>query len=125
MEFTLTFTRLFFWAIYLTAPLLIFLGLVIVGLGQIVSSIEKWDRFDGLYWSFITAITVGYGDLHLTRKVSKMLSVIIAFVGIMFTGIIVAVTLNTASIAFEKHADVQVLENVKKRFDLIEEKITL
>lgn len=125
MEFSLTFTRLFFWAIYLTAPLLIFLGLVIVGLGQVVSSIERWDRFDGLYWSFITAITVGYGDLALTRKVSKMLAVIIAFAGIMFTGIIIAVTLNTAAIAFEKHADVQVLENAKKRFNLSGEKIAL
>ena len=103
MELTLTFIRLFFWSIYLIAPLLVFLSFVIIALGQIVCHIEKWNKFDGLYWSFITATTVGYGDIRPVKKVSKVLSVLIAFVGLMLTGIMIAVSLNTATIAFEKH----------------------
>lgn len=116
MEFTITFIALFFWSVYLVAPLLIFLSILIIVLGQIVCKIEKWTKFDGLYWSFITATTVGYGDIRPLGKVAKVLSVVIALVGIMVTGIIIAVTLNTASIALEKHADEQVLEKMKEKF---------
>lgn len=116
MELTLTFIRLFFWSIYLIAPLLVFLSFVIILLGQIVCHIEKWNKFDGLYWSFITATTVGYGDIRPLKKVSKTLSVLIAFVGLMLTGIMIAVSLNTATIAFEKHIDISAIEEVKERF---------
>ena len=116
MEFTLTFIRLFFWSIYLIVPLLVFLSFVIIVLGQIVCHIEKWNKFDGLYWSFITATTVGYGDIRPLKKVSKVLSVVIALVGIMLTGIILAVALNTTTIAFEKHVDKSAIEKVKEKF---------
>ena len=116
MEFTITFAKLFFWSIYLVAPLLFFLSLIIIVLGQVVCRIEKWKKFDALYWSFITATTVGYGDIRPLKKVSKALSVLIALVGVMFTGIIIAVTLNTASVALEKHADKQVIEKMKNEF---------
>lgn len=117
MEFTIAFVELFFWSIYLVAPLLIFLSFFIILLGQIVCSIEKWGKFDGLYWSFITATTVGYGDIRPLKKVSKALSVAIALVGIMLTGIIIAVTINTASIALEKHGDDRVIEQMKEKFN--------
>jgi len=117
MEFTIAFVELFFWSIYLVAPLLIFLSFFIILLGQIVCSIEKWGKFDGLYWSFITATTVGYGDIRPLKKVSKALSVTIALVGIMLTGIIIAVTINTASIALEKHGDDRVIEQMKEKFN--------
>lgn len=117
MEFTVSFIRLFFWSIYLIAPLLVFLSIVIIVLGQIVGRLEKWRKFDGLYWSFITATTVGYGDIRPLKKVSKVLSVLIALVGIMLTGIIIAVTLNTASIAFEKHINKSAIEQIKEKFD--------
>ena len=117
MEFTLTFIKLFFWAVYLVSPLLLFLCFVVVMLGQVVGHVEKWNYFDALYWSFITATTVGYGDIRPLRKISKILSVIIALVGLMFTGILIAVTLNITSIAFEKHADQRVIEKLKEEFN--------
>ena len=54
MDFTLSFIELFFWAVYYAAPLFFLLGILIIGLGQIVCRIEKWTRFDGLFWSFVT-----------------------------------------------------------------------
>ncbi|MDP0560794.1 MAG: potassium channel family protein [Candidatus Endonucleobacter sp. (ex Gigantidas childressi)] len=117
MEFTLTFIRLFFLAIYLLAPLLIFLGIVIIIMGQIVCHIEKWNKFDGLYWSCITATTVGYGDIRPLKKVSKILSVLIALTGIMLTGIVIAVTLKSTSIAFEKHVTKSQIEAIKNKFN--------
>jgi uncharacterized BrkB/YihY/UPF0761 family membrane protein len=117
MEFTLDFIQLFFWVIYLIFPLLLFLCLIIVMLGQLVGRIERWHHFDALYWSFITATTVGYGDFYPLKKISRILSVLIAFVGVMFTGIVIAVTLNAATIAFEKHVDKRAIEKIKGEFD--------
>ena len=100
MEFTFQFIEYFYYGLNLAAPLLIFLALVIVLLGQIVGQRESWSRFDSLYWSFITATTVGYGDIRPLQKLSKTISVLIALTGMIFTGLIVALALNAASISF-------------------------
>lgn len=106
MEFTVEFIQLFFLAIFLAMPLLLFLFFLIVLLGQLVGHIEGWTKFNSLYWSCITAMTVGYGDIRPLKKSSKILSIQIALIGIMFTGIIVAITVNVAGKAFDKHIDV-------------------
>jgi len=93
MAFTFLVLQQFFYGIYLTLPLLIFLLLLITGLGQWVGRIERWDRFTALYWSFITALTIGYGDIRPMGKSSRLLSLLIGMLGIMFTGIIVALTI--------------------------------
>ena len=117
MDFTFTFIKLFFWILYLIAPVMAFLCLMVIILGQWVASIEKWNRFDALYWTFITATTVGYGDIRPIKRLSRVISVMIAFIGLMFTGLLVAVTLNTASIAFEKHIDQSEIVKIKQDLD--------
>jgi voltage-gated potassium channel len=103
MEFTLTFIDYLFTMIYLTFPLLILFQILIILLGQIVGRIEKWSIFNALYWSFITAFTVGYGDIRPLKKRSKIMAIIIALIGIMFTGIIVAITVTAATQSFKEH----------------------
>lgn len=112
MVFTLAFIQLFFWYVYLAAPLLLFLCFIIVVLGQIVGRVERWKQFDALYWSLITATTVGYGDIRPLTKIAKTFSVFIALVGMMFTGILVAITVNTATIAFETHIDMSFIKEI-------------
>ncbi len=90
------------------------MSFIIILLGQIVCRIERWGTFDGLYWSFITATTVGYGDIHPSKNRSKTLSVLIALIGVILTGIIIAVALNASSFAVEKHGDQSVIEIMKK-----------
>jgi len=106
MEFTLDFIKFFFFAVYLVLPLFFFLSLVAIILGQVVGCIEGWSRFDALYWSLITATTVGYGDIRPLQKPSKLLSIFIALIGIMFTGILVAITIETSAMSFDQHVDV-------------------
>ena len=101
MEFTFIFMRLFFEGLAFVGPLLFFLGLLITFLGQIVGRRESWNRFDALYWAFITATTVGYGDIRPMSSLSKSLSVIIALVGMIFTGIMVALAVNAVTFAFK------------------------
>lgn len=107
MEFTFSFLRLFIYGISLASPLLIVLALLIVLMGQVVAARESWGRFDGVYWAFITATTVGYGDIRPVAPLSKVLSVLIALTGMIFTGIMVALAIHAATIAFGGLAEVK------------------
>lgn len=105
MDFTFSFLKTFLYGLYYTAPLLLLIMLTTICLGQIVGHIESWKRFDALYWSFITATTVGYGDIRPTYRTSKVLSVLIALTGLILTGIIVAIAVRSATYAFNIHVD--------------------
>ena len=113
MEFTFTFLKSFFWGLYLMGPLLGFFAVLIIVLGQVVGRIEGWARFDSLYWSFITATTVGYGDIPPTKKSARMLAIVIAFVGLLFTGLLVATMLETVSITFREMGDLERMTTVR------------
>ena len=118
MEFTATFLHVFGWAIYLSSPLLIALALIVIILGQIVTFIEKWNKFDGFYWSFVTATTVGYGDIRPVKKLPRILSIFIAITGILFTGIILSAAVRSSSISIETHIEPSTVkaiqENIKQ-----------
>jgi voltage-gated potassium channel len=60
---------------------------------------------DAMYYAFITATTVGYGDFHPRKRPSKFLAIVIALVGIIFTGIVVAVALHAGLYAFKETND--------------------
>ena len=103
MEFTLLFLKFFLKALVLGAPLLAFFFLLLVLLGHWVGKLEGWSRFDAFYWSFITALTVGYGDFRPSSRKSKLLALATATVGIMFSGVFVAVTVAAATEAFRQY----------------------
>ena len=81
-------------------------------MGLIVGQIESWRRFDSIYWAFITALTVGYGDIRPLKKITRVLAIFIACVGIMFAGILVAITVETAHKAFKIHVDPKIIEQI-------------
>jgi len=93
----------FLFDIWVTSPLLLSLALIITALGQFVGKKEGWSPSDSFYWSFITATTVGYGDIKPQRKLSKLLSIVIALTGLTMTGILVAVAVHSATIALAAH----------------------
>jgi len=100
---TTTFFKEFVYGLWVTFPLLLSLAIAVTVLGQIVGKKEGWTRFDSFYWSFITATTVGYGDIHPTQRGSRIISVVIALVGFTLTGILVAVAVHSATIALSAH----------------------
>ena len=121
MDFTFKFIQMFFYGLELAAPLLGFLALLITLMGQIVGWLESWRRFDSLYWAFITATTVGYGDIRPLAVLPRIISVFIALTGVIFTGIIVALAINAAEIAFgslnEGQLPATVLEEIGEKLE--------
>jgi voltage-gated potassium channel Kch len=76
--------------------------LTILLIGYAVGKLENWDNFDAIYFAFVTATTLGYGDFRPKRRYSKLLAIALALIGIMFTGMIVAIALHAGNFAFEE-----------------------
>jgi voltage-gated potassium channel len=96
---TVTFLKQFCVGLWLTLPLLVSLSLAVTLLGQFVGKWEGWSRFDSFYWSFITATTVGYGDLRPVKRKAKIVAIVIAFLGLTLSGIVIAIAVQAATLA--------------------------
>ncbi len=121
MNFTFQFIQIFFVALWYAIPLIVFLVLVIIFLGRVIGIREGWSRDDSVYYAFITATTVGYGDFRPKERLSKYLAIAISFVGIILTGIIVALALHAASVAFKHDPDykqlVEEIQQIEKAYE--------
>lgn len=100
---TATFLKEFLFDLWLTSPLLLSLAAAVTVLGQVAGKKEGWSPFDSLYWSFITATTVGYGDIRPTKRSARIIAIVIALAGLTMTGILVAVAVHAATIALAAH----------------------
>ena len=89
--------------VWLTMPVLLTLGLMITILGLIAGRSEGWRPFDSFYWSFITATTVGYGDIRPTKVRSRIIAIFIGLLGLTFTGIIIAIAVHAGTVALAAH----------------------
>ena len=90
------------------------MSLLITAQGLIVGRIESWTKFDSLYWAFITALTIGYGDIRPLKKRSKIISISLGTLGIMLSGILVAITVEASSGAFKIHIDPEQIHSIKQ-----------
>jgi len=52
------------------------------------SLIENKSFSDGLWWSFVTVTTVGYGDMSPTTGIGRVLAAILMLIGIGFIGML-------------------------------------
>ncbi|NKI34749.1 two pore domain potassium channel family protein [Wenzhouxiangella sp. XN79A] len=104
MEFTFSFLWNLARVLWLLAPLFLGLGAIIAGLSAWVGRREGWSIGDSLYFGFITALTVGYGDLRPTTGRNKFLAIVIALFGLITSGILVATAVEVVSMSFRSRA---------------------
>lgn len=97
---TYEFIKKFFIGLYYISPIIVSLIVIISMLGLLIGRREGWSRINAIYFAFITATTVGYGDFRPNTTVSKLLAILVTFLGILLTGIVVAVGLEAATQAF-------------------------
>ena len=96
---TVLFLKDFLLSLWLMFPLLFSLSAAIILLGFSVRRREGWSRLDTIYWSLMTVTTVGYGDLRPVDRRSKVVAILIAFLGLILTGIIIAVAVQATTLA--------------------------
>ena len=56
-----------------------------------ITLVENIPFSDALYFSFITGLTIGYGDISPETGMGRLLAVLTGLVGILITGLVVAI----------------------------------
>ena len=88
--------RLFFHELFQQARILwpIFSGILVVmaGCGFIISRVESWRLGEALYFTFVTGLTIGYGDITPEHFSSRLLALLIGLSGIVLTGLVASVS---------------------------------
>ena len=56
----------------------------------IVAQVENMGFGDALYFTLITGLTVGYGDITPANTLGRIASIIAAVIGVIYVGIVVA-----------------------------------
>ncbi len=93
-SFSGAFIRIFLKALGALAPIFIALLLMIIGLGVLQAYLIHVQVGDGIYFSWVTAFTVGYGDVVPSGWFSRIVAMMTALIGMIFTGLWVAVAVN-------------------------------
>ena len=70
--------------------------------GWVISYVEKLPFGDAMYFAFITGLTIGYGDIFATSPVGRLLAILIGFIGVIFTGLIIAVAVRALRESFQE-----------------------
>ena len=65
-------------------------GFIVIG-ALLISQVEDLSVGDALYFAFITGLTIGYGDIVPHTAIGRFIAVLLGLVGILFTGLVVAV----------------------------------
>jgi voltage-gated potassium channel len=59
-------------------------GAVVLIAGVVYAIAERASVADSIYWSFVTATTLGYGDLSPSTEVAKVTSVVLVVFTVLF-----------------------------------------
>src|SRR5262245_48380172 len=79
-------------AIHVTWPVVSIIVAIQVALGLLIGFIEGWSLGDAVYFSFVTGLTIGYGDIVPRQALARTFAVGIGVSGIFLTGIIGGIT---------------------------------
>jgi hypothetical protein len=80
-------------------PILSVLLALIVALGVIVGLLEGWPVHESIYFAFVSALTIGYGDLAPKLPLTRMLAIAIGACGVLFTALVAAVAVKALTAA--------------------------
>ena len=108
MRFSIDFMRAFFVFLRHFFPIWGAIAILISFIGFLIAQQEtELETTEALYFAWVTGTTVGYGDIVPTLGITRLLAIIVAILGVMFTGIIVAMAIEAAKIAVENNTSIQ------------------
>jgi hypothetical protein len=70
-----------------------------LALGFLITWHERWSLDDGLYFTFVTGLTIGYGDVVPRQPLSRLLAILIGLLGTVLTGLVVAIAVRALQTA--------------------------
>jgi hypothetical protein len=72
-------------------PIVSALLLIQFAFSIVAGIVEQWTLGESLYFTCITGLTIGYGDLVPKHFISRLAAVVIGIVGVVLMGLIAAV----------------------------------
>jgi hypothetical protein len=90
-------------AIHVTWPVLSTILAIQVALGLLTGFVEGWSVGDAVYFTFVTGLTIGYGDIVPRQALGRALAIGIGVSGIFLTGLIAGIAVYAMSTALNLH----------------------
>ena len=78
-------------AIHVTWPVLSTILAIQVALGLLIGFVEGWSVGDAVYFTFVTGLTIGYGDIVPRQALARVLAIGIGVSGLFLTGLIAGI----------------------------------
>ncbi|HEY9359510.1 MAG TPA: potassium channel family protein [Xanthobacteraceae bacterium] len=78
-------------AIHVAWPVLSIILVFQVALGLLIGFVEGWPVGDALYFTFVTGLTIGYGDLVPRQALARALAIGVGALGVFLTGLIAGI----------------------------------
>lgn len=101
--------RRFFYELYgqlhLLWPIFSAILVTMAGSGVVIGRIEDWRLDEALYFTFVTGLTIGYGDLTPKHLSARLLALVIGCCGIVLTGLVAAVSVQALNATSKDDAD--------------------
>jgi CHASE2 domain-containing sensor protein len=65
-----------------------------VASGVLLGFVEGWSVGDALYFTFVTGLTIGYGDIVPRQALGRALAIVIGISGLFLTGLIAGIAVH-------------------------------
>jgi Ion channel len=78
-------------ALHVTWPVLSIILAFQVALGLLIGFVEGWSVGDAVYFTFVTGLTIGYGDIVPRHALTRALAIGIGISGLFLTGVIAGI----------------------------------
>jgi len=62
-----------------------------LALGLLIGFVEGWPPGDAVYFTFVTGLTIGYGDIVPRQALGRALAVAVGISGLFLTGLIAGI----------------------------------
>jgi hypothetical protein len=74
---------------------------MIFALGVAIGLLEGWSLHESIYFSFVTGLTIGYGDFVPKSLLTRSIAVLIGLCGLLLTALLAAIAVRALSAALD------------------------
>jgi hypothetical protein len=86
-----TFRYYFLHSLWKIRAVIFWLLVILVADAVVIAYFEKMPFADALYFTFVTGLTIGYGDIAPVTFIGRVVAILAGFQGMLISGLIIAV----------------------------------
>src|SRR5262245_66229703 len=91
--------------VHVTWPVLSTILAIQVALGLLIGFVEGWSLGDAVYFTFVTGLTLGYGDIVPQQALTRALAIVVGISGLFRRGLRAAVAVHRLARALTGRGD--------------------